>query len=151
MVVNQHSTTATYMYMYTSHHTCTSLNHTRHPPTQPQLPPSHQIHNYSYQITPDTTTHHTRHPPTQPQLPTSHQIPPAHNYSYLHRPKLLGLHSAHNHILSGACSDLTSSVATLRSSTYIPIALDAKRIEPQMKFSHHRPCSPIVSFENTSN
>ena len=89
---------------YTSHQTPlhitpdTTTHHTRHHYTSHQTPlhitPDTHLHNHSYQITQDTTTHHTR----QPQLPTSHQIPPAHNHSCLHRLKLLGLYSEHNHI-----------------------------------------------------
>ena len=114
MVVTQHSTTATYMYMYTSHQTPS------HTTTATHITPDNLPHNHSY-------THHTRHPPTQPQLPTSHQIQPTHNHSYPDHTKYhqhTGLNcsayiiSPHKHIPSGACPDLTkfSSMAMLRST-----------------------------------
>ena len=120
-----------------------TTHHTRHPPTQPQLPTSHQTPSYTTtatHITPDTLLHnhsyphHTRCPQltttathitpdalnSQPQLPKSHLTPSA-QITATHiipdttstQPQLGLNHSAYS-IPSWACPDL--SVATLRST-----------------------------------
>ena len=112
-----------------SAHKHTYPHHTRCP---------HEAHNHSFPHHTTTATPIT--PDTLLQLPTLHQISTAciHSYPRCNQRTTTATYIGLNLLAPGLTTYLDGRVLV---EVYLQIVPDAKKLEPQMKFTHHRPCN----------